>query len=89
MDSGQAACQRLLAELEQAERKAWDSLCRYKFQQFGYWAAVWVHLNRVIGENRPNPFKVVVEQARVLTGFVKVEGRTRRKSAASADDTQF
>lgn len=37
---------KLLLELDEAEAKAWDSLSRYKFQMFGYWAGIWVHLNR-------------------------------------------
>lgn len=51
-------------ELEEAKRKALDSLSRYKFMQFGYWAAIWVHLNKLAGGNRPNPFKPLVIQAR-------------------------
>lgn len=51
------------AELDTAERKAFDSLGRYKFVQFGYWAGVWVHLNR-LGPGRPNPFKCIVHAAR-------------------------
>ena len=39
--------ERLLKELDEAEAKAWDSLGRYKFQMFGYWAAIWVYLNRI------------------------------------------
>lgn len=54
----------LLKELDEAERKAWDSLSRYKFQMYGYWAAIWVHLNRVGGFNRPNPWAGLVRQAR-------------------------
>lgn len=55
---------KLFAELEEAEEKAWDSLSRYKFQMFGYWAAIWVHLNRVGGFKQPNPFKALVKEAR-------------------------
>lgn len=54
----------LIAELNDAERKAWDSLSRYKFHMFGYWAAVWVHLNRISGEHRPNPWAELVQIAR-------------------------
>lgn len=49
--------------LDEAERKAWDSLSRYKFQMFGYWAAIWVHLNRIGAFNRPNPWKNLVKIA--------------------------
>jgi hypothetical protein len=55
---------RLLEELNEAEQKAWESLARYKFQMFGYWAAIWVHLNRIGGFKRPNPFKTLVKEAR-------------------------
>lgn len=55
---------KLFQELEEAERRAWDSLARYKFMIFGYWAAIWVHLNRVSGENRPNPWRSLVMMAR-------------------------
>jgi hypothetical protein len=54
----------LLRELDLAETKAIDSLARYKFQMFGYWAAIWVHLNRISGANRSNPFKKLVLLAR-------------------------
>jgi hypothetical protein len=50
--------------LAEAERKAWDSLARYKFQMFGYHAAQWVLLNRVLGSGRRNPFKALVALAR-------------------------
>jgi len=47
-----------------AEAKAWDALSRYKFQMFGYHAAIWVVLNRISGEHRPNPFVELVRAAR-------------------------
>lgn len=50
--------------LTEAERKAWDSLGRYKFQMFGYWASIWVYVNKVNGFNRPNPFRELVLLAR-------------------------
>jgi hypothetical protein len=56
--------EKLELELGVAERKAWDALSRYKFQMFGYWAACWVHLNRVGDFRRPNPFKSTVMLAR-------------------------
>jgi|GEM_PF-4578995 len=31
------AYERLQAEMDEAEVKAWDALGRYKFQMFGYW----------------------------------------------------
>lgn len=56
---------RLEAELDEAESKAWDSLSRYKFQMFGYWAAIWVHLNRIGEFKRPNPWSKLVATAKV------------------------
>ncbi len=50
--------------IAEAEAKAWESLARYKFQMFGYWAAIWVHLNRISGQNRPNPWSGLVTAAR-------------------------
>ena len=52
------------SELDEAEAKAWEALRRYKFQMFGYWAAIWVHLNRISGERRPNPWRELVQHAR-------------------------
>lgn len=54
----------LNADLDEAEFKAWDSLARYKFWMFGYWAAIWVHQNRAAGARRPNPFAALVAFAR-------------------------
>ncbi len=56
----------ILREMQEAERKAIQALGRYKFQMFGYWAAIWVHLNRISGAKRPNPFKNLVAAARVI-----------------------
>ena len=54
----------LETEIEEAEHKAWDSLSRYKFAMFGYWAGVWVHLNRLSEKRRPNPWRGLVRVAR-------------------------
>ena len=51
-------------DLKEAEQKAWESLAKYKFMMFGYWAGVWVHLNRVGKFNRPNPWKHLVKLAK-------------------------
>jgi len=56
----------LLKELDEAERKAWDSLARYKFAMFGYWAGIWVHLNRISRAQRSNPWKQLVRVARKI-----------------------
>lgn len=53
---------------KEALNKALDSLARYKFFMFGYWAAQWVSLNRLICDERPlpNPFRTLVQEARRL-----------------------
>jgi hypothetical protein len=56
---------RLQQERDAAERKAWDSLSRYKFLMFGYWAAIWVHLNHLIEDRAENPFRDLVKAARI------------------------
>lgn len=53
-------------ERETAEHKAWDSLARYKFLMFGYWAAIWVHTNRMCAEKKMSPFKPLVDTARAV-----------------------
>ena len=63
IDAG-ALRERLTFELAEAERKAFDALARYKFQMFGYWAAIWVHLNHLDGGKRPSPFRSLVRAAR-------------------------
>ncbi len=50
-------------ERDDAAKKGIESLARYKFMMFGYWAAMWVHFNR-LGDWRPNPFRFLVEAAR-------------------------
>jgi len=60
------AGERLSHEIDVAERKAVDAMSRYKFQMFGYWAAIWVHLNRISGERRKNPFACFVIEAKRL-----------------------
>ena len=57
---GDTAEGRLNDELNDAAAKAWDALSRYKFQMFGYWAGIWVHLNKIEGKKRPNPFRSAV-----------------------------
>lgn len=76
----------ILREMDEAESKAWDALARYKFWMFGYWAAIWVHLNRVSGAKRPSPFAEAVSLARErkkTMGFIK-EGLMAVKSGKAA-----
>lgn len=61
---GRIALKSLNKHLEEAEEKAWDSLSRYKFQMFGYWAAIWIHLNKIGGFHKPNPFADLVHIAK-------------------------
>jgi len=51
----------------EAKVKAWDSLARYKFEMFGYWASSWVKFNQVLprGLRVGSPFKRAVDLARV------------------------
>lgn len=51
-------------DLHDCERKAWESLSKYKFMMFGYWAAMWVHFNRHGGRQWRNPFKAIVDLAK-------------------------
>ena len=44
--------------------KAFDSLGRYKFLMFGYWAAQWVNLNSLLPTPHPNPFRALVKFAK-------------------------
>ncbi len=64
----------ILAARREAEEKAIDSLARYKFQMFGYWAACWVHANRQAKEAglgaEPSPFWAFVDLARKIDGGV-------------------
>ena len=53
-------------EMMEASRKAVDSLARYKFAMFGYWAGIYIHLHRLSGETLPNPFSKLVKLAREM-----------------------
>jgi len=48
----------------EAERKAFRSLALYKFRMFGYWAAIWVYMNRLCPKREPSPFREAVMAAR-------------------------
>ena len=61
---GEGMSVNLEAKLNEAERKAHDALSRYKFVMFGYWAAVWTHINDIGEFKRPNPFREYVALAR-------------------------
>ncbi len=55
---------RIEAQMGEAEDKAWKALARYKFWMFGYHAAQWVLLNRLLPKPKRNPFRALVQQAR-------------------------
>lgn len=56
----------LARKKEEARVKAITNLDRYKFMNFGYWAAIWIHLNQLSGMKSPNPFKPFVDLARTM-----------------------
>lgn len=58
---------RIKALMDEAENKAWKSLGGYKFVMFGYHAANWVNLNKLLAKPLPNPFGGVVQFARNRT----------------------
>lgn len=64
---------------QEAIEQAIDSLARYKFMMFGYWAAVWVHLNQIDDEKEPNPFKSLVECSRNLQKINQGQGELLSK----------
>ena len=64
----EAIRRRLEQDLEEAEGKAHKNLALYKFMNFGYWAAIWMHLNRVGNFHRRNPFSDYVKLARKKRG---------------------
>ena len=53
-------------ERDKAKEKALNSLSRYKFQMFGYWAGVWVHMNRLCDKQQQNPFKDLIKLAKEM-----------------------
>jgi len=55
---------KILAQMEDAERKAWEALGGYKFWMFGYHAGRWINYNNLLAQKQPNPFKDTVHLAR-------------------------
>jgi len=51
---------------QEALEQAIDALARYKFMMFGYWAAIWVHLNQIDANKEGNPFRALVVAAREI-----------------------
>lgn len=56
----------LEAAIKESETKALENLGRHKFMNFGYWAAINVHLRHLESKNRKSPFSTLVKQARLL-----------------------
>lgn len=71
----------LLRDLDEAERKAHRNLAHYKFMNFGYWAAIWVHINRVGNFKRPNPFTAYVDLAIMKGGMSDSQRDTDQQAA--------
>lgn len=82
VDEALATRERLGRDLEEAERKAHKNLALYKFMNFGYWAAIWTHLNRVGNFHRRNPFSAYVKLATKKGG----EFDTKTKLVAKAEE---
>jgi hypothetical protein len=59
---------RFLAELDSAEKDAWRCLAQYKFWMFGYYAARWITINKILRTHRPNPWKEIVQIAKEKHG---------------------
>jgi hypothetical protein len=51
---------------QEAYEKAIDALSRYKFMMFGYWSAIWVHLNQIDQDKERNPFRELIDKAREM-----------------------
>lgn len=56
--------ERILREMEQAERKAWEALGKFRFAEFGHYASLWASLHRASGARLTNPFSGVAILAR-------------------------
>jgi hypothetical protein len=55
--------EKIQKEKDKAKKNAFKSLAKYKFIMFGYWAAIWVHLNAISDKKEANPFKQLVQLA--------------------------
>jgi hypothetical protein len=67
--------------LNEAEKKAHNNLARYKFMMFGYWAAIWTHLNRIGNFRRPNPFSAYVDLAILKGGKIDTDSSRKTQKA--------
>jgi len=56
--------EKIREEMRIAIEKAWEALSGYKFWMFGYHAAQWVSLNRLLEKREHSPFREAVDLAR-------------------------
>jgi hypothetical protein len=71
---------------ERARVKAITNLGRYKFMNFGYWAAVWIHLNQLSGKKTPSPFKDFVDLARRNMTYEKYRKDREQQQTKGEDE---
>lgn len=67
-----ALMKRIQAARDEAAVKALDALGRYKFERFGYHAAIWVNLNRLLPARAKarSPFRHIVKAANASPEYV-------------------
>ncbi|WP_143162286.1 hypothetical protein [Sporobacter termitidis] len=56
-------------ELKTAEDNAWYALSHNNFQQFGYWAEIWMQINRISKKKKANPFYEILAVASYKTRY--------------------
>ena len=69
---------KVFTEMASAEIKAWKALGGYKFWMFGYYAAKWVNLNKLLSkkDRLSSPFKAAVRLAREQSNFISLQNQT-------------
>ena len=88
IDVAMATRERIEQDLNEAEEKAHKNLALYKFMNFGYWAAIWTHLNRVGNFHRPNPFSDYVKLARKKGGEIDAKTKLVAKTKSVSGPTE-
>lgn len=56
--------EKIRAQMQDAERKAWEALAGYKFWMFGYHAGRWINYKNLLGTQERSPFSSLVAVAR-------------------------
>ena len=64
VDKIEEALERINNTLNEAEARAFESLAKYKFQMFGYWASAHQHLARTVSRNHNTPFAELIDMAK-------------------------